>query len=621
MGFVAAVGLALAPDARAATFCVGDGACPPAAQLPSLEQAALAAGAAPGPDIVRVGPGTRPGAAFEAGNPVEIVGAGRASTRLTHAAGTQAALALADPGSTVRGLTTEVADAAGAVGLRLAGTAEDVAVTPAPGATARATGVILLDGALLRDAAVSLVPTADALGADLVAGADARLSRVTFTGAGVRVRAGRLMLGRSRVDVQTGVGVLAESGGSAQVDSSLVRALPGADGGVRAHQPASSASEAAVRLRHVTLIGSREADRPALAATASGEGASALVRADDSIVRGFAGDRLARAEARAAALVEVAHSNFDPATDRTGGDGRLSPFEVGENRTYGSIRFVDSAGGDYRLRGDSPVIDRGTPTGLLPEEPALDLDGLPRIADGNGVAGATRDMGAYEYQRRPPVLTAAASPSEAQVGVPMRFEASASDPDPGDDVAIRWDFDDGASVAGAVADHAFATPGAHSATVTATDTAGATTVRVVYVLIAPPAPPVVGTSIPVPPDIVAPRLALPDRRLRVSSTGRVAIRIRCAAGEPEACRGRVSLSVPRGKRRVTIALASFRVPAGAQRTVRPKLRLAGRRLLRRTGRLRVRLTVDARDTAGNRRLLRRQLTLSRLGNAKRGASR
>lgn len=623
-GFVAAVALVGAPSAPAATFCVGDAACPTAAQLPTLEAAALATGASPGLDVVRVGPGAREGAAFEAGNPVEMVGAGQGVTRITAAPGRQAALALADPQSTVRGLSVEAADATGAVGLRLAAVAEDVAVVARAGATARATGVLLLDGAVLRASAISVVPVADALGADVVAGADAMIERTTVVGAGLRVRGARLVVARSRVDVQTGVALLAASGGAARADSSLLRALPGAEGGVRAHQPASGAGAAAVRLRHVTLVGSGRVDSPALAATASGDAAFATVRADDSVVRGFAGDRLARAEAGADALVEVSHSNFDPATDRATGAGRLSPFAEGDNRTYGSIRFVDSAGGDYRLRADSPVIDRGTPGALLPDEPVLDLDGLPRIVDGNGVAGATRDMGAYEYQRRAPVLTATATPSATQVGAPIRFEAAVSDPDPGDAVAIRWVFDDGTAADGPVAVHAFGTPGAHSATVTATDSASMETVRVVLVRTVPPAPPIAGVGVPAPPDIVAPRLALPDRRLRVSRTGRVPIRIRCAAGEPETCRGRLSLSAVRGgkrKRRVTLAVASFHVPAGAQRTVRPRLRAAGRRLLRRTRSIRVRLTVDARDAAGNRRLVQRQLTLWRAGNAKRGSSR
>jgi PKD repeat protein len=52
------------------------------------------------------------------------------------------------------------------------------------------------------------------------------------------------------------------------------------------------------------------------------------------------------------------------------------------------------------------------------------------------------------------------------------FRATASDPDPGDAVSLSWAFDDGAKAGGASVTHSFAGPGAHTATVTATDSSG-----------------------------------------------------------------------------------------------------------------------------------------------------
>lgn len=622
---LAAVALGRAADAPGATFCVADARCPDTGQLASLDEAALAAATSPGLDTVFVGPGVRAGAAFEAGNPVELIGAGRTTTTLI-AGGANAALTLGDRQSTVRALGVQVPDTTAGVGMRLAGVADDVAAMPVAGATATATAVLLLDGSVMRNSVLDAPALDGAFAADLAPGADARLEQVRATGAGIRGRAGSLVVERSRIDVLAGVGVWAADAADVLLDSVLIRSLRGAAGAVRAQQPARGLETTTVRVRHATIIGAGEADRPALSATASGAGAAALIRVDDSIVRGFAGDRYARAEAGADAFIDVAYSNFDPATDRTTGDGRLSAFDApgAMNRTYGSIRFVDSVGGDYRLSALSPVIDRGTPGALLPGEPSLDLDGLARIVDGNGTAGPTRDMGAFEYQRRPPVLTATAQPALAQVGTPMRFEAQTSDPDPGDEVTVRWAFDDGTTADGPSADHTFGTPGAHSATVTATDSAGAVTTRTVLVRTTP-VPPVVAAEVPVPRDLVAPRFSLLDSSLRVSRDGRVAVRVRCAAGEPEACRGTVSISLRRTARgrttRVTLAAGSFTVPAGTQRTVRVRLRANGRTFLRRTGRLRVRLTADARDTAGNRRTVRRELTLYAAGNAKRPPSR
>jgi hypothetical protein len=49
---------------------------------------------------------------------------------------------------------------------------------------------------------------------------------------------------------------------------------------------------------------------------------------------------------------------------------------------------------DFHLASNSPVIDAGTNTGVTS---TFDLDGTPRIADGNADGTATVDMGAYEF--------------------------------------------------------------------------------------------------------------------------------------------------------------------------------------------------------------------------------
>ena len=55
--------------------------------------------------------------------------------------------------------------------------------------------------------------------------------------------------------------------------------------------------------------------------------------------------------------------------------------------------FVDAANGDVRLQSGSPAIDKGTNAAITA---TTDLDGNPRLVDGDGDGTATVDMGAYE---------------------------------------------------------------------------------------------------------------------------------------------------------------------------------------------------------------------------------
>ncbi len=57
--------------------------------------------------------------------------------------------------------------------------------------------------------------------------------------------------------------------------------------------------------------------------------------------------------------------------------------------------FIDVAGGDLRLSSDSPCIDTGDNN--APNLPATDMDGHPRIIDGDCNDTEVVDMGAYEF--------------------------------------------------------------------------------------------------------------------------------------------------------------------------------------------------------------------------------
>jgi len=67
------------------------------------------------------------------------------------------------------------------------------------------------------------------------------------------------------------------------------------------------------------------------------------------------------------------------------------------NCIFADPQFVDPAHGDYHLKPTSPCIDAGS-NSLVPSDVNKDLDGNPRIVDGNNNGVTTVDIGAYEYQ-------------------------------------------------------------------------------------------------------------------------------------------------------------------------------------------------------------------------------
>jgi hypothetical protein len=94
-------------------------------------------------------------------------------------------------------------------------------------------------------------------------------------------------------------------------------------------------------------------------------------------------------------ITSYSYSDYDPSGNGTYGSN-ASIVETNVSNV-GDARFVDPAGGDYRLLPGSPLIDSGDPA--TPQ--GLDIDCNPLVADGNSDGSARRDPGAFEFQPAP----------------------------------------------------------------------------------------------------------------------------------------------------------------------------------------------------------------------------
>ena len=104
--------------------------------------------------------------------------------------------------------------------------------------------------------------------------------------------------------------------------------------------------------------------------------------------------------------------------------------------------FVDTAGNNFHVYDSSPVIDAGDNDNVISQ---YDLDGNPRILDGNGDGNAIVDMGIYES-----LITSFPSSSFICPGIVcmnenanIQYIGTASP-----DAIYNWDFNDGIIVSG-----------------------------------------------------------------------------------------------------------------------------------------------------------------------------
>jgi uncharacterized repeat protein (TIGR01451 family) len=243
-----------------------------------------------------------------------------------------------------------------------------------------------------------------------------------------------------------------------------------------------------VTARHLTLIGN--GDPTSIGASCSAGALSppqpCSLALDGVVIRGFGKD-LSRTANGSTANLSIDYSDYDPAkvTDvNSGGSGALTPGPHNVNVDPGFVSSDPSSPAAFRLLATSPLVDAGNPS-LPSDESTTDGAGAPRVVAGRSTSPAVSDIGAFEFQPHAPVA-AAAGPPTGKIGQSLVFDASgSSDPDPGDSLTYSWGFDDGAIAVGPTVSHAFALPGAHTATVTVTDLSHRTGTATVTVTVPP----------------------------------------------------------------------------------------------------------------------------------------
>jgi hypothetical protein len=478
----------LTAAAQADTFCVNKSG-PQCSHTDATVQDALQDAADnSGADTVEIGPGSYSRAGGFSyptnGEVLHVLGSGP-STVLTAPSGTTPVLAVdAAPDSTVESLAVQMPAANSAsVGIAAATdgpissghsplTLEGVSVGAVPAASAPVG--ITLNSAIARHSNVTLPDVVSGNGTgvriDASAPTDDELTAVVIQAhTGVHSDFSRL----TNVDITANRGVVATS--STACGSCLVRVV-GADG-IGVHGDASGIG-LNLSVENSTIVGDGSLGSIGVFADGSANGEN--LNMWDTIIRGTATSLKASNADLQPTGGYVDYNDFDFATEDLGGETH------GAHDVNVDPHFVDAAAGDYRLRFDSPLINAGNPNvGSAP----TDLDGNPRPD------GAAADLGAFEYQRRAPSVSAGA-PSQSFVGDPVTFTANGSDPDHGDPLTYTWAFDDGTQATGPTAVHTFSTPGAHSGTVTVHDPTNQTASATATVAVAsrPAALPAPGVS-------------------------------------------------------------------------------------------------------------------------------
>ena len=193
--------------------------------------------------------------------------------------------------------------------------------------------------------------------------------------------------------------------GTMVVDDALINLGTSTGAGLSAQNPTGDPAPRTVIANHLTIVGGGTGSVGVLAdatlATARQTStvtlANSIVRGPDTSIRAAAGNNGSQG-GNSVATVTTTYTDYQdseapPAPNGTVttsfGDGVLVDVDP---------QFLDQANGNFALRGGSPVVDKGQPGSAAP---TVDLNGDPRVVDGDGNGTKIRDLGAYELAAAP----------------------------------------------------------------------------------------------------------------------------------------------------------------------------------------------------------------------------
>jgi hypothetical protein len=562
VGVMAAVAMTtLCASASADTYCVPAHAGCTGLDRTTLAAAVSDANATAAADDIALAPGTFAGGVTVGSYPIHIRGAGIGVTRIEGGGGLYA-VGMDQPDSSIEDLTIHELPGGHATALSLTGRAQRVVVDQRDNASNAYAAVILREEASFEDGS-ALAPL-DSAAADYGIAADSTgpmlVSSVVVQGryAVTTSGPGPVTVRFARVTGNIG-GVYAEAA-QTLVEESTVTGAP-----VIANL--TGGADILATVRHVTL----NRTHAGVESDVSGETAR-MVISNTAVVGGDpdpeTADLYLRSLSGATGILEADYSFFRSAHVTIAGAGTNTYTPGAHNLDGADAKLFDVVGGDLRLRFDSPLIDAGDP---VPGggEPMADLAGEFRAVNGR------TDIGAYEYGRHTPTVSARSSRAAVLVGEPVTFSADTNDEDPNEFPDLTWVLDDGTTARGFSVTHAFATPGAHTATVTATDPAGLTATAPASVTVTAPI---------LPRAALAPAFGFKKLKAR---KGVVRVRLSCPVVASD-CTGRVELRLarkPKAKglaaKTVVLGRAKYAIAHGTTRTIRVKLTKSARRRLRR----------------------------------------